>query len=216
MVSVRGSVGWGMARPRQFDEDAVLDAAVQCFWSRGYEATSVRDLLDSTGLTGASLYNAFGDKRAFYRRALDHYVERSIAARVRRCEAMAPREAIAAFFGDILTRSLVDREHRGCMLVNAALDVVPHDREFQDAVAGVLVRIEAFFHRCVSRGQADGTITSPLPAEDLARHLLGVLIGVRVLARVRPERALLEGVVGPALALLDSPGPAAARPPDQP
>ncbi len=89
------------------------------------------------------------------------------------------------------------------MLVNAALDVAPHDRDFQKIVAGALGRIEAFFQDCVKAGQADGTIGRSLSAEDLARHLLGVLVGLRVMARVRPERALLEGAVGTALALLD-------------
>lgn len=88
------------------------------------------------------------------------------------------------------------------MLVNAALDVAPHDPKFQEVVTGVLLSIEAFFLRCVSQGQADGSITKSHAAEDLARHLLGVLMGVRVLARVRPDQALLEGVVRPALALL--------------
>lgn len=192
-----------MARPRAFDEKAVLDAAAQCFWSRGYEATSVRDLIGKTGLTGASLYNAFGDKRAFFRRAFEHYVEGTIGDRIRRCEAMAPRPAIAAFFAEVLARSLDDPEHKGCMLVNSALDVAPHDAVFREMVAGVLGRIEAFFQACVARGQAEGTITAAFSAEDLARHLLGVLMGVRVLARVRPDRALLEGAIGPALALLD-------------
>ncbi|MFG1465619.1 TetR/AcrR family transcriptional regulator [Xanthobacter sp. DSM 24535] len=199
-----------MARPREFDEEAVLNAAVQCFWSHGYEATSIRDLIEKTGLTGASLYNAFGDKRAFFQRALDHYVEGTIANRIRRCEAMAPREAIGAFFSEILKRSLDDREHKGCMLVNTALDVAPHDPKFRDVVVEVLARIEAFFHGCVCAGQADGSINSSLSADDLARHLLGVLMGVRVLARVRPDRALLEGVVAPALALLE-PGRAEAH-----
>lgn len=193
-----------MARPREFDEAAVLDAAVHCFWSRGYEATSVRDLIESTGLTGASIYNAFGDKRTFYRKALAHYVQESIADRIRRCESMAPRAAIGTFFAEILKRSLTDQEHKGCMLVNAALEVASHDAAFNDDVAGVLTRIEAFFLRCVAAGQADGTITNSLTAEDLARHLLGVLMGVRVLARVRPEKATLEGVIGGAFALLDS------------
>lgn len=195
-----------MARPREFDEAAVLDAAVQCFWSRGYEATSVRDLIEKTGITGASLYNAFGDKRALYRKALDHYVEGSIADRIRRCEGLAPRAAIAGFFAEIVKRSLGDREHKGCMLVNAALDVAPHDPGFQEIVAAVLARIELFFRHAVEAGQADGTITRSWPAEELARHLLGVLMGVRVLARVRPDPALLEGVVRPALALLDDKG----------
>ncbi len=199
-----------MGRPREFDEDAVLDAAVQCFWIRGYEATSVRELIEKTGITGASLYNAFGDKRALYQKALDHYVEGSIGERIRRCRELAPHEAIRAFFADILKRSLSDRQHKGCMLVNAALDVTPDDPESQKMVATALVRIETFFLECVRTGQADGTITRSLPAKDLAHHLLGTLMGLRVLARVRPERKLLEGVVSAALALLGDP-PAGRR-----
>lgn len=193
-----------MARPREFDEDMVLDAAVQCFWSQGYEATSIRDLVEKTGLTCASLYNAFGGKRAIYQRALDHYVEAGVGARIRRCEVMEPREAIGAFFNEILTRSLDDLDHKGCMLVNAALDVAPKDPEFQGIVDGMLCRIEAFFLRCTSRGQAAGTISDVLSAEDLARHLLSTLLGVRVLARVRPDRSLLAGAISSALALLDT------------
>jgi TetR/AcrR family transcriptional regulator, transcriptional repressor for nem operon len=192
-----------MARPREFDEEAVLDAAVQCFWAHGYEATSVRDLIEKTGITGASLYNAFGDKRALYQRALDHYVEDSVVDRIRRCEALAPREAIGAFFAEIVRRSLDDHQHKGCMLVNAALDVAPNDPSFQRIVAAVLIRVEEFFLGRIEAGQVDRTITRSLAAKTLARHLLGVLMGVRVLARVRPERALLEGVVSGALALLD-------------
>jgi TetR/AcrR family transcriptional repressor of nem operon len=192
-----------MARPREFSEEAVLDAAVQCFWAHGYEATSVRDLIEKTGITGASLYNAFGDKRALYQRALDHYVEDSVLDRIRRCEALAPREAIGAFFAEIVRRSLDDHQHKGCMLVNAALDVAPSDPGFQRILAAVLIRVEEFFLARIEAGQLNRTITRSLAAKTLAGHLLGVLMGVRVLARVRPERALLEGVVSGALALLD-------------
>ncbi|MHA6687533.1 TetR/AcrR family transcriptional regulator [Mesorhizobium sp. A556] len=181
----------------------MLNAVVECFWRRGYEATSVRGLIDRTGITGASLYNAFGDKRALFEKALNHYVEDSVAERIRRCEKLTPREAIGAFFAEVLKRSLADPEHKGCMLVNAALDASPHDKDFRETVAAMLRRIEVFFLASVQAGQADGTVTSSIPAEDFARHLLGVLMGVRVLARVRPERELLEGVVAPALALLD-------------
>lgn len=192
-----------MARPREFDEDKVLTAVIQCFWTRGYEATSVRDLVEDTGITAASLYNAFGDKRALFRAALDHYIENSVGERIRRCETLPGREAIGAFLQDILSRSLRDGEHKGCLIVNSALEIAPHDPEFQETIATVLRRIEKFFLKCVKAGQADGTITHSVPAENLAHNLLGVLMGVRVLARVRPERALLEGVIEPALALLD-------------
>jgi len=192
-----------MARPREFEESAALDAVTECFWRRGFEASSVRELMEETGLTAASLYNAFGDKQALYRQALDHYVERSIADRIRRCEQLKPRIALEAFFTEILKRSHSDREHRGCLLVNAALEVAPADRAFQRIIAAVLTGIEEFFLRCIERGQADGTISRSRAARELARHFLGVLMGVRVLARVRPERAVLEGVVLPALGLLD-------------
>lgn len=192
-----------MARPREFDEEAVLDAAMQCFWAQGYEATSVKDLIESTGLTAASLYNAYGDKRAMFRTALARYIETSIGARLRRCEILPPREAIRSFFDDILRRSLRDRECKGCMLVNSALEIAPHDPEFRETIVETLKRLEAFFLDCVEKGQANGTITPSQPAIGLARHLLGVLMGVRVLARVRPERRLLEDVITAALTLLE-------------
>jgi TetR/AcrR family transcriptional regulator, transcriptional repressor for nem operon len=183
----------------------VLEAAVQCFWSRGYQATSVRDLAEKMGITGASLYNAFGDKRALYHCALDHYVKQSFGDRVGRFEGkFPPREAIGAFFKEIIERSLSDTERKGCMLVNSALELAPHDPEFQRVVAKVLVQVEGFFRRCVAAGQSEGTISSSQSAEDLARLLLSTLLGLRVLARTRPERELLKGVLRPVLALLDN------------
>lgn len=197
-----------MARPREFDEAAALDAAIQCFWSRGYEATSVRDLADAMGIAGPSLYNTFGDKRRLYRQALEHYVERGFCNRVRRFESeLAPRAAIGAFFDEIIELSLADDQRKGCMIVNSALELAPHDAEFQAALADVLRDMEALFHRCVEAGQGSGAISAALPADDLARMLLGLLMGLRVLARSRPEPELLRGVVRPALALLDGAGP---------
>ncbi len=201
-----------MARPREFDETAVLDAAVQCFWTRGYEATSVRDLAEGMGITGASLYNAFGDKRTLYRRALNHYLDQTVRERIARLESsMPPRDAIAAFLDEVIERSLSDRQRRGCMLVNSALELAPHDADFRRVVADELAHIEAFFRRCVQAAQQAGAITATQNAEDLARLLLSVLLGIRVLARTRPQRALLEGVARPVLSMLGPPA-SAVRP----
>ncbi len=79
-----------MARPREFDEEAVLLLAVERFWEHGYEATSIRDLAEVMGLTSASICNAFGDKRSLYRRALDYYVDHSFGDRVGRFEGNLP------------------------------------------------------------------------------------------------------------------------------
>jgi len=194
-----------MARPREFDEAAVLDAAMDCFWRNGYEATSVRDLAAHMGITGASLYNAFGDKHALFRQVVRRYAERSMRERISRLESALPTKgAVRAFLGEIVERS-TGGDRRGCLLVNTALEAAPDDPELRAEVAARLAEIEAFFRRAVTAAQRDGSIPPGRAPEDLARLLLGVTLGLRVLARSTPERELLEGVARPALALLDWP-----------
>ena len=194
-----------MARPREFDEAAVLDAATDCFWRNGYEATSVRDLAAHMGITGASLYNAFGDKHALFRQVVRRYAERSMRERISRLEsALPPKGAVRAFLGEIVERS-TGGDRRGCLLVNTALEAAPDDPELRQEVAARLAEIEAFFRRAVTAAQRDGSIPPGRAPEDLARLLLGVTLGLRVLARSTPERELLEGVARPVLALLDWP-----------
>ena len=96
-----------------------------------------------------------------------------------------------------------DRKRRGCFLINSALEVAPHDPELRALIADRLGEIEAFFHRSIKAAQREGAVRSELAAKDVARLLLGVLLGIRVLARAKPQRPLLEGVARPALALLD-------------
>ena len=191
-----------MARPREFDEATVLEAAMNCFWAQGYELTSVRELAKQMGITGASLYNAFGDKRSLYRQVLGHYLEQTVRDRVARLEQLPPFPAIRTFFDEIVERSVTDKQRRGCMLVNSALELAPYDPEFQKLVAQEMIFIEAFFRRCIEAGQKDGTISAIRPGAELAKLLLSVLLGIRVLARTRPERALLEDAANGALELL--------------
>ncbi len=201
-----------MARPREFDEAAALDAAMDCFWHDGYEATSVRDLAARMGITGTSLYNAFGDKRSLFRRALQRYAERSTRERIARlASTLPPKQAVRAFLEEIVERSLDDLDRRGCLLVNSALEIAPHDPELGAEIAARLGEIEAFFHRAVTAAQADGSVPPDRDPADLARLLLGVTLGLRVLARSKPLRELLEGTVRPALALLDWPDRAKAQ-----
>jgi TetR/AcrR family transcriptional repressor of nem operon len=193
-----------MPRPREFDEPTVLEAAMRCFWNRGFEQTSMRDLAGEMGITSASLYNAFGDKRSLYRRALGYYLEQSVRDRVARLSPLPPFSALRAFFDEIVERSVIDKQRRGCMLVNSALELAPYDPEFQKLVADEMIFIESFFLRCVAAAQEEGTITTRRPADELAKLLLSVLLGIRVLARTRPQRAVLEGAANGALRLLKS------------
>jgi len=193
-----------MARPREFDEVTALEAAIDCFWQRGYEATSVRDLAHKMGISAPSLYNAYGDKHALFVQALERYLDHSTRARIKRLEdSLPPKQAIRRFIEEIIERSVNDRERRGCFLINSALEVAPHDAELSALIADRLAEIEAFFHRSIKAAQGEGAVPRDRVAKDLARLLLGVLLGIRVLARSKPERALLGGVARPALALLD-------------
>lgn len=192
-----------MGRPREFDETAVLNAATELFWRRGFEAVSIRELADRMGLKTASLYNAYGDKRALYRQVLQRYATDALGW----CgESLAGHkrglEALEALFFALAEDGATDSHKKGCLIVNAGLETAPHDPEFQTIVAAVFRRLERFFRDCVLRGQADGSVTRAQSADDLARLLLGAMLGVRVLARTRPERALLEGVARAATALL--------------
>jgi TetR/AcrR family transcriptional repressor of nem operon len=174
-----------------------------CFWAKGYEATSTRELAKQMGLTGASLYNAFGDKRSLYRRALEHYLQQSVHERIQRLEAgKKPLAAIRAFFDEVIERSVTDRQRRGCMLVNSALEMAPHDEEFRKVVSQELVHIESFFRQRIAAGQSEGSIAPERSAADLSKMLLSVLLGIRVLARTRPQRSVLEAAAGSAIAAL--------------
>jgi TetR/AcrR family transcriptional repressor of nem operon len=193
-----------VARPKEFDEECALDAAIDCFWRHGYEATSVRDLATAMGISGPSLYNAFGDKRALFAKALQSYLDRSAWAMIKRLEeTLPPKEAIRRFLEEIIEHSVGDRERRGCFLINSALEVASHDLELGKFIADQFGEIEAFFHRSIKAAQAEGTIPRDRAPRDFARLLLGVLLGIRVLARSKPNRALLEGIARPALGLLD-------------
>jgi TetR/AcrR family transcriptional repressor of nem operon len=195
-----------MARLKDFDEERVLDRAVDCFWKHGYGATTVRDLADAMQIGGASLYNAYGDKRALFGRSLERYANRSMRDRIARMETEhRPREAICAFIAEIVDRSLKDPDRKGCLLINSALDVAPHDTEIGKVVAGYLDELRAFFRRNIEAAQRVGQVPRSVDAEEVSGHLLGVLAGVRVLARTGARRKVLESVVRPALALLEHP-----------
>ncbi len=193
-----------MPRPRGFDEDTVLDAATDLFWRRGYAATSVRDLGAAMRLSAPSLYNAFGDKQGLFARCLDRYLDGTMRARIRRLESgKPPRRAIEAFLGEIVAASLEDP--RGCLLVNVAQELGPHDAAIASLVAARTAELEGFFLRALRAGQAEGRIDAGLPAEDMARLLTTTVFGLRVLARSRPDRALLHGAARQAIAMLIPP-----------
>jgi len=192
-----------MARPRQFDEQAALMAAQQLFWAKGYQATSTRELTQTMGLTQPSLYNAFGDKRSLFLRSLDDYLDRTMRARIQRHESsLPPGRALVAYIAESISLSLADPQHRGCMLINVALEASEDDPEFKALIATELGHLRAFFERCIRAGIASGEVVTELAPEEASAQLLASHCGMRVLARVMPDGVLLRATLSPALAML--------------
>ncbi|KQT43172.1 hypothetical protein ASG43_16875 [Aureimonas sp. Leaf454] len=197
-----------MGRRRRFDETDVLDRAVQLFWSNGYAATSIRDLERATGLSTASLYNAFGDKRALFRRSLQRYLDRSSRRRVALLdEGPSAHAAIVALLDAIVEASAGSRD--GCLLVNSAAEVAAHDAELGADVCAGLREVEDALHRAVLRGQAEGAISRRLDAPVLAQAILGTIVAIRVMSRTGAGTAALRRLADSQIASL-TPMPAAA------
>jgi TetR/AcrR family transcriptional repressor of nem operon len=189
---------------KQFDVDRVLDKAMQAFWNRGYEATSMQDLVHQTGINRASLYATYHDKHALFLAALRKYTETIHLKRLADLESRyGPREAIRQSFLAFAKQALEKRGGYGCFLTNTALELAPHDPEARKIVAEAQKKTQAWFASMIRRGRAEGEIASHVKPEEAAAALLASLIGISVLARSRPERELLQNVVDDAVRHLD-------------
>lgn len=190
---------------KQFDVEVALERAMDLFWNRGYEATSMQDLVEHMGVQRASLYATWGDKHALFLAALRRYDATMRSERLARLEAAhGPRAAIRKLFEAFAAGAEGGRRaRRGCFLTNTALELSAHDRKVSRVVARSQQEIEAFFRRSIERGQAAGEIPKAVDPATTASGLLASLIGIAVLARSRPERSLLKHVVDDALRRLD-------------
>lgn len=192
-----------MPRPREFEEAAVLDQIIRQFWSRGYSATSVRDLEAAAGIGVASLYNAFGGKRAVFMAALQRYSEQKTRACIRDIEQIpSPAARIRAFVTRVTEAALGDPDRLGCLVINTAMELGPHDPEVAAIVADHLAEVEGFFRRSYGAAIAAGEADPNVSPEDAARSFSALMFGLRVLARSRPDRETMEGAARPLLALL--------------
>lgn len=189
---------------KQFNRDKVLEKAMQAFWRRGYAATSMQDLVECMGVNRGSLYATFGDKHDLFLAALRMFDERvrgqlltNLAAR------FGPRESIRQLFMTFLSEATEAGGNRGCLLTNTALELAAHDPEAAQVVANAQEQIEDFLKGRIEAGRLAGEIAVTVPAGEIARGLLAVLLGLMVLIRSRPDPNLLQSVVADALRRLD-------------
>lgn len=194
-----------MGRPREFDESQALDAALQVFWDKGYESTSLADLIAAMGISKSSFYDTFESKHALFLAALDRYNEGGsggdIAALI--AGAGSVRAGIAAVFEGVIERMAGRGDRRGCFVHNCAVEVAPHDPAAAAKVSAGLGCMEEAFLAAVERGQAAGEIPARHDAVALARYLASSLNGLMVLAKAGRDRLALRQVVDITLAALD-------------
>lgn len=168
-----------MARPRQFDEDTVLDAAMAVFWDKGYEATSIVDLMAAMNLKKGSIYKAFTDKRTLFMTALNRYMERHYAQFRDLLEGHeSPMIALEHVFAAIVDDH-PDNKVSGCFMVNAIVELAPHDEDVKIILQRQVARIEQLLHDTVFQGQGMGEIRADRAAEDLAETLMVFIQGLQ-------------------------------------
>lgn len=193
-----------MARPRGFEREAALEQAMRLFWARGYAAVSIQDVVEATGINRASLYAAFGDKRALFREAIEHYLANVSAARLNRLEQPgSAKAAIHGYFEELVAFTLGAGRRLGCLLTNTAVELAPHDEAMGGRLRASFAKVEDAFARAIRRGQAEGDIPAQKDPRALARFLLNAVQGLRVTGRVAPRRAALHDIVTVTLAALD-------------
>lgn len=184
-----------MPRPRSFDENDVLDRALDTFWHKGYEATSMQDLVDAMGISRASLYNAFGSKHALFIEVLKHYEEQRMHQIVERLRdaSISAAEAIRNVLEQAAEDAAVENG-RGCLITNTATEMCARDVECAEHVQSTFARIEAAFEAALQRGQAAGELTVD-DTQATARFLTNSLQGLRVMTMAHPDRSALHDVV---------------------
>jgi TetR/AcrR family transcriptional repressor of nem operon len=193
-----------MARTKDFDESELLVKAMNLFWYKGYNGTSMQDLVDGLGISRSSLYDTYGDKHALYVKALENY---KASASIEMCrmvsEAASAKEAIKQLL-DLTTRSLLsDDQHKGCFMVNAAVEVGPHDAEVGNVVCENDKLVEEAFYNAILKGQRNGEISADKDAMAISRFIFNNVKGMRVAAKSTTDRSFFDGIVKLTLSVLD-------------
>ena len=182
-----------MARRKAFDPEEVLESAMRAFWAKGYDATSVEDLVGATGINRASLYGTFGDKKQIFLSALDRYVAAGEVARadVRR-DGASVRETLLNLFERLILRAR-DGRNAGCLLTNSVAEFGSRDPEILEALRRSLAAMENGIDSLLRGGIETGEVPADADPRARARMVIAAMQGFQVISKVNgDERALRQ------------------------
>ncbi|MEU5422436.1 TetR/AcrR family transcriptional regulator [Streptomyces sp. NPDC001407] len=193
-----------MARTKEFDPDAALQSALELFWERGYEATSLADLVERLGIARASLYATFGSKRELYLKALERYGEQSDPRIVEELSQPGPAlPAVRALVRRFADEATCDDLRRGCFVTNTAVELAAHDPAAAHRVGESWQGLETALASALMRARAQGELPAGRDPVALARMLMVLMQGMRVVGKADPGPGRLRDAAAQALSLLD-------------
>ncbi|GHB34203.1 TetR family transcriptional regulator [Streptomyces viridiviolaceus] len=194
-----------MARTKEFDPDAALRAALELFWQRGFELTSMSDLVAHLGIGRASIYATFGNKRELYLKALERYEQGLLPDMLQELARPGPAlpgvRALVRRYAAEATAD--DLRGRGCFVTNTAAELAPHDPAAARRVERNWDQLEAVLHAALVRARSQGELPADRDPLALARMLLVLLQGLRVVGKASADPARVRDAAEQALALLD-------------
>ncbi|MBU3154244.1 TetR/AcrR family transcriptional regulator [Clostridium estertheticum] len=182
-----------MGRSKEFDENVVLQKAMELFWEQGYEKTSLSDLVEHMGIHRRSLYDTFGDKHTLFLKTIDCYnelIKNKIQAEVSHAETS--KQAIQFIF-DFMIEGYEDRQW-GCLIVNSATEMALRDKEVEEKTEEAFMQMEHFLADLVRKGQQTGEFSCDYDAEVLAEILQNTLLGIRVLLRTTASKEKMHRI----------------------
>lgn len=194
-----------MARTKEFDKEEVLEKAIGIFWAKGFNATSMQDLVDGLGISRSSLYDTFGDKESLFYAALNTYTSKYQAIMVQDIiNAPSPLTVIKSFFSNQIAQSVNDSEHKGCLIVNTATELAANSSKANEFVCENVDIVVNAFAQAIEKGQQMGEITKANSPLQLARFLFNASIGMRVSARTGTDGKILSDIASITIASLQA------------
>ena len=193
-----------IGRPLEFDPDIALDAAMHQFWSKGYESTSMQDLLATMNLSKSSLYQAFGGKQQLFRQCVARYADQfSQMLRDGLSSAASGRQFIEDFLNSVLDDVSGQAQPRGCLVMNTASEFAQTEPEIAQDVAHSIERFRNVLRVAVERAQLEGDIPPERDAKTLANFLVSSMSGLKTQAKAGADAATLQGIISMVLKALD-------------
>ncbi|WP_020652979.1 TetR/AcrR family transcriptional regulator [Massilia niastensis] len=194
-----------MARTKVFDPRLALEAAMEVFWEKGYEASSTDDLLTAMKIGRQSMYDTFGDKKQLYLAALEHYIDTGgVEMRRRFGGALTPLQAIQEFLMETAQAGARDRA-RGCMAVNAASDFGEQDADVCALVTRAGEVTEGVLARLLAQAKERGEVAPGLDVAAAASYIHTTIRGMRTSAKAGVGAGLLSATAGFVMAALKAP-----------